>query len=245
MTLLSLRGVCKRCPDGAREVVVLRDVSLDVDDGDFVGVWGARRSGKSTLLRIVAGMEPPDSGEVLFGGVDVAKLSVGKRLKALRAGVGFAASWRPHRHERAIDHVAWSAMSEGNIRLRHARGQARRALERVDMLACAHARTSDLSLGELVRIELARALVRGPRLLLVDEPPVLSSPREGHDLYALLRSLGKERDLAVVLASEDADLIGKARRPMAIGRGRLRTTDKEGTVFAFRNRGQGKERRGA
>lgn len=245
MTLLSLRGVCKRCPEGMRDVVVLSDVSLDVDDGDFVGVWGTRRSGKSTLLRIAAGMEPPDSGEVLLDGVDMARLSVDKRLEALRAGVGFAANWRPHRHERAIDHVAWTAMSEGDTRLRHARGQARRALERVDMLGCAHRRTSDLSLGELVRVELARALVRSPRLLLVDEPPVLSSPSEGHDLYGLLRSLGKEHDLAVVLASEDNDLIGKARRIMAIRRGRLRTTDKAATVLAFPGRGQGKERREA
>lgn len=246
MTLLSLRGVCKRYPDGARdEVVVLDGVSLDVDEGDFVGVWGARRSGKSTLLRIAAGMEAPEEGAVVFDGVDVSALSVNKRIEALRAGVGFAApDWRPHRRELVVERVAWPAMSGGHIAKREARARAQRMLERVDMLASAYKQTSSLSLGELVRVGLARALVRGPRLLLVDEPPVLASPNEGRDLYRLLRSLGEERDLAVVLASEDADLVGKARRLMAISRGRLRCTEERGAVVAFPG-GQGKERRGA
>jgi ABC-type lipoprotein export system ATPase subunit len=237
MTLLSLQGVCKRYPDGSQDVVVLDGVSLDVDEGDFVGIWGARRSGKSTLLRIAAGLEPPDDGAVLFDGLDVAKLSVDKRIQALRAGVGFAApDWRPHRREPVVERVAWPAMSDGHTKKPEAKAKALGVLRRVDMLSCAYKQMGELSLGDLVRVELARALVRGPRLLLVDEPPVLASPSEGRDLYALLRSLGEERDLAVVLASEDADLIRHARRLMAIGRGRLRTTDKAGTVVAFPDR---------
>jgi putative ABC transport system ATP-binding protein len=239
MTLLSLREVCKRYPDGAQDMVVLDGVSLDVEEGDFIGIWGARRSGKSTLLRIAAGLEPPDEGAVIFDSLDVSRLSVDRRIQALRAGVGFAAAdWRPHRRELVVEHVAWPAMSDGETPKREAKSRARKALERVDMLGSAYKEMSSLSLGELVRVELARALVRGPRLLLVDEPPVLARPSESRDLYALLRSLGEESELAVIIASEDADLVGKARRLMAIGRGRLRTTETAGTVLPFPGRMQ-------
>ncbi len=59
MSLLSLQNIVKRYPDGRREIAVLDDVSLEVDEGDFVGIWGVRRSGKSTLLQVAAGKEPP------------------------------------------------------------------------------------------------------------------------------------------------------------------------------------------
>jgi putative ABC transport system ATP-binding protein len=243
VSLLSLREVCKRYPDGARDVVVLDGVSLDIEEGDFIGVWGGRRAGKSTLLRIAAGLEPPDEGAIVFDDVDVAGLSVDKRIQALRAGVGFAAAdWRPHRRQLVVEHVAWPAMSDGETTMREARTRARSILNRVGMLASAYQEMSCLSLGELVWVELARALVRGPRLLLVDEPPVLARPSESRDLYALLRSLGEERKLAVLIASEDADLVGKARRVMAIGRGRLRTTEMAGTLVPFPRQ---MERRGA
>ncbi len=64
--LLSLTHVTKRYVDGRRETFVLDDVSLEIDEGDFVGMWGPKRSGKSTLLRVMAGIEQPDMGEVGF-----------------------------------------------------------------------------------------------------------------------------------------------------------------------------------
>lgn len=224
MSLLLFSGVGKCYPDGRRRHVVLEGVSFAIEAGEFVGVWGPRRSGKSTLLRIAAGIETPDQGAVAFDGLQINELSADNRACALRAGVGYVpAQWEPHYNRQAVDHVAFAAMADGKTTRRRARAAARRALNRVDMLECAERRLHSLSLGERVRVELARGLVREPRLLLIDEPPPLHSPREGDDLYDLLKKLGNDPDLAVLVACSDVLLIQQTRRMMSLGRARLAT----------------------
>jgi ABC-type lipoprotein export system ATPase subunit len=203
---------------------VLADVSFAVAAGEFVGVWGPRRSGKSTLLRIAAGIESPDEGQVSFDGVDLTGLSGDERARVLRNEVGFVpARWLAQHNRVTVDHVALAARADRRTTRRRARVMARRALERVEMLECAERRLESLSLGERVRVELARGLVREPRLLLIDEPPPLYNPREGDDLYDLLQSLGEEPERTVLIACGDVSLVQQTRRMMSLSRGRLTT----------------------
>jgi ABC-type ATPase involved in cell division len=239
VSLLSFRSVGKRYPDGSRTHVVLEDVSFAIEAGDFVGVWGDRRSGKSTLLRIAAGIEAADDGKVEFEGVDLTRLSGDKRTRALRDDVGFARSeWQTHRNRSVVDHVGFAARADGHVTRKHSRTMARRALKRVGVLECAERRLSALSLGERVRVELAQALVREPRLLLVDEPPPLNNPRDGDDLYELLRSLGEEAGLAVLIASSDTTLVQQTRHMMSLSVGRLQTMvqPEPAEILPFRDR---------
>jgi ABC-type ATPase involved in cell division len=232
--LLSLTQVSKRDFDGRREIVVLDGVSLQIDHGDFVGVWGPKRSGKSTLLRVMAGVEQPDVGEVSFDGQRVSGMSARKRSRLLRNG-GIAlvsADWRTQIVRPIVELVATARASDGTP-MREARTLARRVLGRVDATDCADVQTDHLTLGERLRVALAMALVREPRLLLVDEPAVLPSPLESEDFYALLGSLGAERDLAVVIASENlAALLGTVRT-MAVSSGEVRSMDQDGVVVRF------------
>jgi ABC-type ATPase involved in cell division len=135
-----------------------------------------------------------------------------------------------------LDHVAFPVTANGHTSMKRAQVLARAALGRVGLLGCADQSLDRLSLGECFRVELARALVRSPRLLLVDEPPVLSSPSEGHDLQELLRSLGEEWGLAVLVASGDLSLVQMARRGMSLSRGELRSNEPRGTVLPFPDR---------
>lgn len=224
MSLLLLRGVRKSYLDGQRSHVVLDGVSLAIEPGEFVGVWGPRRSGKSTLLRIAAGVEMPDQGEVFLDGQAVSRLSGDKRAKALRDEVGWvAASWSAQHNRQAIDHVMFAARADPRTTRRSARSMARRALQRVGMLECAERTLDSLSLGERVRVQVARGLVREPRLLLIDEPPPLHNPREGDDLYDLLKSLGDEPDRTVLIACGDVALVQQTQRMMSLARGTLET----------------------
>jgi ABC-type ATPase involved in cell division len=232
--LLSLTEVTKRYVDGRRDFVVLDRVSLEIDAGDFVGMWGPKRSGKSTLLRTMAGVEQPDSGEVSFDGQRMSGVSARKRSRLLRHG-GIAlvsTDWRSQMVRPVVELVATACASDGTP-MREARTLARKALGRVDATECADAQTDRLTLGERLRVALAMALVREPRLLLVDEPAVLPSPTESEDFYALLRSLGKERDLAVVIASENLAALSGTVRTMAVSSGEVRSMDQDGVIVQF------------
>jgi lipoprotein-releasing system ATP-binding protein len=194
MSLFAFEHVTKRHPDGRRELLVLEDVCFQVDAGDFVGLWGMRRSGKSTLLRIAAGFESPDEGRVVFDGEDVSALSGNARAGLLRArGVGLATTdWRPSVSQEVIEHVA-TALLPDLLSLRHGRRIAREHLERMGVLKCAHMRTDRLSIGEAMRVSLAQALAREPRLLLVDEPAALPSPTERYARALGSRCLSRRR----------------------------------------------------
>lgn len=243
MSLLSLEHVTKRFPEGRGETTVLEDLSLQIDGGDFVGIWGMRRSGKTTLLRIASGRELPDEGAVWFDGNDMASMSPDRRATLRRRnGVGLLSSdWRPERNKPAVEHVALPLLSDG-MSLHEARQPAWKALERVGAARWAHMPAGRLSQGERTRVALAQILVHEPRVLLVDEPAVLLKPGEGVELYELLRSLGDSSGIAILIASEDIAPIRKARRLMSLGGGKLRSTDQPGNLLPFPERASAKMR---
>lgn len=236
MSLLALEDVSKSYPGALRQEIVLDAVSLRIESGDFVGLWGTRRSGKSTLLRVMAGMQRPDRGSIRFDGHDLSALSANARAKLLRVGgISLVWEWTPQRNRRAVDHVARALLCEG-LSLREARRAGHVALERVGISQCADLGLQRLSPGELFRVDLATALARSPRLLLVDEPAILRSPSEREELFGVLRGLGGDASLAVLIASEDTDALQGATRTLAIGGGRLREVSEPGVVLPFPRR---------
>ncbi|MGN6373110.1 MAG: ATP-binding cassette domain-containing protein [Solirubrobacteraceae bacterium] len=237
MALLEVSGLYKSFPDGERPLRVLEDVSFEVFSGDVVGVWGERRSGKSTLLRIIAGHEPPDRGVVRFDGIDITALTTDRRARALRNDVAFASFGDGQARGRTpLEHVWLAARADGRTTGRRARSMTRAALNLTDVLGCAEHRYERLSLDERIRVELARALVRKPRLLLVDDPPRLQSPSDEQSLDRLLISLGKQANCAVLVSSCDLGLVARADRHMALGSGSLRVMDTPATVLPFPGR---------
>jgi predicted ABC-type transport system involved in lysophospholipase L1 biosynthesis ATPase subunit len=243
MSLLALEHVSRRCQDGRRQIAVLDDVSLELEEGEVLGVWGMRRSGKSTLLRVAAGRELPDDGSVYFDGVEITRMSADRRAKLQRhAGIGLlGADWRPARNNPVVEHVALPLLSDG-MSLREAMEPAWLALESVGCAACAHMLADSLSNGERIRVALAQTLVREPRVLLVDEPAALMRPSEAVEFYKMLSSLGRTLKLALVIASEDIAPIRKATRMFSIDGGRLRAMEQPGTVVAFPERSMGRTR---
>ncbi len=245
-SLLSFMNVSKRYPDGTREIVVLDEESFDVERGMFVGIFGARRSGKSTLLRLAAGVEEPSAGTVIFAGQNLTEMSVVGRERLLRTAIGFVSAddWRPSPKERVVDYVALSLGSDGPA-LRDARHRAREALALVGMARGADELARSLSIGERARIVLAQAIVRGPRLLLVDEPAVMPSLSEREELYALMRTIAHEQNMTLMIASEEMAPLHGAQVLMSIADGELCSTDERSTVVRLPRRSlAGAERRG-
>lgn len=235
VSLLAFESIDKRYTDGPRTITVLEGASFELHEGETLGVRGSRRSGKSTLLKLAAGLQIPDRGLVRFAGHDLAKLSQDGRARLWREELAFAFfdELGPSRGAHVIEHVALPLLSTGRFARRQAHVRARNALDRTGGLEHANALLGGISQEDLLRVELARALVREPSLLLVDEPPVLRSPSRRTALYRLLRSLGEEPRLAVILASEDLELIQGMPLMMLIGGGRLWLVDNPGEVLRF------------
>ena len=234
MTLLSLDGATKRYARGYRSFDALDGVTLDVESGDFVAIWGASRSGKTTLLRVAAGIETPDDGRVSFDGRDVATLSRRARARLLLTDVGCV--WQTGRITRGLsvlDHVALPRFKERT----HARArvEAHAVLERVGVPQAATARWHELTDGERTRVALAHALIRRPRLLLADEPTVNLNMIEREQVLGILRSVAEEAGVAVIMTAPDAPNLLQSHRLMSLDRGRLikPRSEQPGTLIEF------------
>jgi len=236
--LLSFQNVSKRYPDGNRQLLVLDRVSVDIDAGVSVGVYGTRRSGKSTLLRLAAGIALPDAGTVSFEGRDIARMTGSERGRLLRGEIAFvsATDWRANPGERVGEHVATSLGSEG-VTMREAKRRALRVLERVGVGAAgAEELTSSLSLAERALVMLARALAREPRLLVLDEPALMPNLGDRDTFYALLREQAREHDMTLLLASEEMAALQGVGVLMSIADGELLSSEERGTVVRLPGR---------
>ena len=245
MALLSFERVSKSYTAAG---AVFEPFDLDIDAGDFVGVFGERRSGKSTLLRLAAGIEAPDSGVVSFDGRDLARMSESERSALRRHDIGLAtvstdsAATLADRSASVVDHVALPLIFQGRKRA-DAMAAAHRCLRMVGVVDCLNAAPFELRAGETTRVALARALVREPRLLLVDEPAITHSPGERDEIRELLHSLSRELDLAMLVASEEVTMMAGAPRLLSVGNGKLTSSDKPGTVIPLRRSAAGGEAR--
>jgi ABC-type lipoprotein export system ATPase subunit len=236
--LLCLQSVSKRYPDGGREILVLDHVSLDLDAGASIGVYGKRRSGKSTLLRLAAGVASPDSGNVRFQGRDIAQMPSGERGRLLRKEIAYvsAEDWRTNPGESVVDHVATTLGSEG-LTMRDAKRRALEALERVGVGAAgAEEPTASLSLAQRAYVMLARALSREPRLLVLDEPAIMPKLGDRDKFHALLRSIADERDMALLVSSQEMIALQGIEVLIAISDGELISTEERASVVQLASR---------
>jgi ABC-type glutathione transport system ATPase component len=236
--LLSFSGVGKRRREGERESVVLEGVCFELQPGGTLGIYGQRRSGKSTLLRLAVGLELPDVGSVRFDGRELASMSAGERARLLRGPVALLAQddWLPSPGETVMDHVAMSAGSAG-LSLREARRRALTALDRAGVAGVsAEEMTVSLAPATRARVMLARALVHEPLLLAVDEPAPLPSLLERERFCALLRSVAQERAIALLVASEELSALQGIATLASLSAGELCSTAEPGTVVEFPRR---------
>jgi ABC-type lipoprotein export system ATPase subunit len=215
MSLLELKGVSKRASHG-RGLVVLEDASLSIETGELVAVWGMRGSGRTTLLRVAAGIDAPDVGTVYFDGRDLA--SDGEQI--LGREISYCQkTFRSSEGQGAIDEIIVGLLVNG-VPPAKARERAREALQRVDGERFGTRRLSELDGAERIRLAIARALSLEPRLLIVDEPVAGVDLLERDAILLLLRSIADE-GVAVLMTVGDLTGLSGADRSLTIGDGRL------------------------
>ena len=188
-------------------VDVLRDVSFDFHEGDFVGIIGPNAGGKTTLLKLILGLLRPGSGSIRVLGVspDEARGLVGYVPQYAHFDRSF-----PIRVRTA---VTMGTLGRGRMRDKVANDAVDRALEQVELHEVADRQMGSLSGGQLQRALIARALVTEPKLLLLDEPTASLDTRIGRSVYELLEELAEK--ITIVLVSHDIGVISRHVRTIA------------------------------
>jgi ABC-type ATPase involved in cell division len=234
MSLLTFRQVSKRFPDGGREIAVLDRVSFEVEVGETVGLLASRRGGKTTLLKIAAGLMAPDEGSVLWDDLELVEMGHDETAHARRhGGIAFArGEWQTTRSVSVLEYVSLPLYSS-DLNMIGAEDRALRAIELVGASHLGHRDTSELGLGERLLVELARAIIREPRLLLVDEPAVFRQPEDARAFYGLLRSLPQKVGCALLIASEEVSALRGCKPMMSLSDGHLASTASRRKVIDF------------
>jgi ABC-type multidrug transport system ATPase subunit len=234
MSLLAFRGVSKRFPDGGEQIAVLDRVSFEVEVGETVGLFASRRGGKTTLLKIAAGLISPDEGSVLWDGVELSQMNRDEAAETrCEGGIAYArGDWRTSRSMSVLEYITVSLYG-GPPTVLEAEDRASRTLELLGASPLARRLTTELGMSERLLVELARAIVRKPRLLLMDEPAVLRNPDHARDFYELLRSLPKKTGCALLIASEEITPLRGCKPMMSLSGGRLTSTATRRKVIDF------------
>jgi putative ABC transport system ATP-binding protein len=220
MSLISLDRVTRTYDMGAVQVHALREVSLAVDEGEFVAIVGPSGSGKSTLMSILGCLDRPTSGDYRLAGTSVASLS-DDRLAAIRSRtIGFVfQSYNLLPRTSAIDNVATPLLYQGTSR-RERQARARAALERLGLGDRLGHEPRQLSGGEQQRVAVARAIVTDPAVVLADEPTGNLDTASGRDVLDVLRRLNAD-GRTIILITHDASVAAAARRQVHVRDGAL------------------------
>jgi putative ABC transport system ATP-binding protein len=202
------------------DVTALRDVSVDIPDGDQVAVVGPSGSGKTTMLTILGTLERPTSGTIEIAGHDVGSAS-DNDLAGLRAHqIGFVfQSFHLQESMTAVDNVATGMLFMGSP-LRQRRVAARAALERVGLGHRLTHKPTQLSGGERQRVAIARAIAKRPQIILADEPTGNLDSKSGGEVIELLLDLHDD-GATLVLITHDPGIAGRFGRRLQMHDGEI------------------------
>ena len=219
--MLILDSVTRSFGAGLRRRSVLDRVSLCIPSASETAIIGRSGCGKSTLLNLISGIDRPDSGRVIFDGVDLGALAEPARTLFRRRRVGFVYQFFNLLSTLNVEENVRLVLSLDGVGGAQARRRSRAMLERVGLGDRLHSPVDVLSGGEQQRVALARALVHEPALLLADEPTGNLDEVTAAQLAPLLRELARERGATVVLVTHDRQLAAGADRCLTLRDGQL------------------------
>jgi len=205
-------------PEKTSEVAAVRDVSLDIRKGEFVGIMGASGSGKSTVMNILGCLDRPTSGTVLLDGMEVSSLPDDELAKVRNKLIGFVfQSFNLLPRTTALENVELPLVYSERSNIGRL---ARMALEAVGLHQRDHHYPGELSGGEQQRVAIARALVNEPEIIFADEPTGNLDSRSSYEVIALFQKLNRQGK-TIVLVTHDPDIAEHARRIIRISDGRV------------------------
>lgn len=200
---------------------VLRDISLEIPDGEITTIVGASGAGKTTLLQIAGTLLAPDSGEVVYDSQNLRRLS-NSRLAAFRnANIGFIFQFHELLPEfSARENVALPAMIGGTSK-KKALAKADELLDLLGLSSRLHHRPAELSGGERQRTAIARALVNDPKIIFADEPTGSLDSNNRQEIQEIIRDLNRSQRRTFLMVTHDSSLAEISHRIVSMADGQI------------------------
>lgn len=218
--ILSMKDICKDYPMGKSMLRVLKNVNLQVEEGEYLAIMGPSGSGKTTLMNLIGCLDVPTSGSYLLGERDITRCTDNQLADVRNKEIGFVfQSFNLLPKLTALDNVALPLLY-GGVRKSERRERAREALETVGLSDRVDFRPDQLSGGQCQRVAIARAIVGHPRLLLADEPTGALDSHTGREVLGMLQELHKQGH-TVVLITHDNSIAVQAERIIRLEDGRV------------------------
>jgi len=221
--MIELENITKVYRMGKVDVLALRGVTLNIEQGEMVAIIGASGSGKSTLMHIIGCLDKPTVGRYIFEGADVSRLNDNKLAEMRNKKIGFVfQEYNLLSRASTLSNVELPLVYSGS-RQKHRR--AMEALERVGLGARAKHKPTELSGGEQQRVAIARALVNNPALILADEPTGNLDSVTTDQIISVFHKLNQE-GITVVMVTHEMDIAEKTQRIIRLYDGKVASDEK-------------------
>lgn len=213
--MIQAKDIVKSYGSGESQFQVLRGISLEIEDKDFVVILGASGSGKSTFLNVLSGLERPDSGKVLYDGLDLTALSDQELTAFRKENVGFIFQQYYLLPNMNVDkNVKMGADLAGNK-------DYKGIIQAVGLGEKLHKYPGELSGGEQQRVSIARALAKKPSVLFLDEPTGALDEETGRQVLDYICKLQKEYDFTIVMVTHNLNIAEMANTVIKMNSGKI------------------------
>lgn len=231
MNILEIKNLCKVYGTGETKVDALKNVSFDVEQGEFVAIVGPSGNGKSTLLHILGGVDSPTSGEVIISGTDISKLDETKLAIFRRRQIGLIYQFYNLIPILNVEeNMTLPILLDGK---KPDQAVLSDLVEKLGLSSRLMHLPNQLSGGQQQRVSIGRALMNHPALLLADEPTGNLDSENSKEIVSLLRKFNKENKQTVIIITHDERIALSADRVITIEDGRITRDSKGAEVSAL------------
>lgn len=229
MALVKFENIYKIYKTGKIEFPALNDVSFIINDGEFLSIAGPSGSGKTTILNITGCLDRATAGSFFFDGVDIKTKSENQLAELRKSGIGFIfQTFNLIPIFSAFENVEFPLILKGDMSPKERREKTESILEEVGLKDFINRKPSELSGGQQQRVSIARALVKGPRLVLADEPTANLDSVSGKDVLELMLRLNKKMGVTFIFSTHDQMVMDFAERLIMLKDGKIESDIKRG-----------------
>ena len=211
--IASMKEVTKVYSTGEVAVTALKNISIDIEKGEFISIAGPSGSGKTTFMNILGTLDKPTEGNVFFDSIDVTKLSKDRCAKLRRDQIGFVfQTYNLIPVLTALENVEFPLVLMGRYSKRERMERAIEMLKNVGLEEYINRKPSEMSGGQQQRVAIARALVKEPKLVLADEPTANLDSKTGAEVLEIMLKMNEKLGTTFIFATHDKMVMDFAKR---------------------------------